>query len=431
VFDRPEPLRGVRVVELGTLVLGPAAASFLAEMGAEVIKVELPPSGDTMRYITPGQFWKEGSLGFQPVNHNKYHVGLDVHHTSGQAVFKQLVARSDVVIENLKAGAMEAKFGLGYRQLRQVNPALVYLANTGFGQWGPFSTGRASYDALAQAASGFAAISHFPGRPPLKTNTFIGDWTGACLSATAVLIAVLHRRRTGRGQFIDYAQSEGLIRLLDWTWAFLGLTGRDREAAGNQDVAMCPAAIFLSRDGSVAVAAPLDLEFRALCGAIGRPELADDLRFHDQDARLVEENLEALHEIIGGWVLTRTSVEVLQAGQECGFSAAPVVCSRDHYQDEHLRARGAVWRFEDPVYGDAVEYGPVPKMSTSPGRLRWTARPVGFDNDHIFGTLLGLSPTYIAQLEAAGTIRTWADRPGARPPADWKGEGMLARRTRG
>src|SRR5207248_2075550 len=116
---------------------------------------------------------------------------------------------------------------------------------------------------------GFAAISHFPGRPPLKTNTFIGDWTGACLSATAVLIALFHRSRTGRGQFIDYAQSEGLIRLLDWTWAYIGLTGRDRAATGNTDVAMCPAAIFSSRDDSVALAAPLDTEFRALCQAIG------------------------------------------------------------------------------------------------------------------------------------------------------------------
>src|SRR3982751_4959595 len=125
LFDKPEPLRGVRVVELGTLVLGPAAASFLAEMGAEVIKVELPPAGDTMRYITPGEFWKEGSLGFQPVNHNKLHVGLDVHQADGLTVFKRLVARADVVIENLKAGAMERKFGLGYRQLREINPALI------------------------------------------------------------------------------------------------------------------------------------------------------------------------------------------------------------------------------------------------------------------------------------------------------------------
>jgi crotonobetainyl-CoA:carnitine CoA-transferase CaiB-like acyl-CoA transferase len=253
----------------------------------------------------------------------------------------------------------------------------------------------------------------------------------ACLSATAVLIALLYRRRTGRGQFIDYAQSEGIIRLLDWTWVCIGLTGRDREAAGNQDVAMSPAAIFVSRDRSVAIAAPLDGEFRALCRAMGQPELAEDARFHDQDARPVEENLAALHETIGAWVLTQTSGEVVQAGRDWGFAAAPVVCSREHYQDEHLRARGAVWRFEDPVYGDAVEYGPVPKLSASPGRLRWTGRPVGFDNDHVFGSLLGLSPTQVSELEAAGTIRTWADRPGARPPAEWQGEGMLVRRKRG
>src|SRR5579859_5928070 len=327
LLDQPEPLRGVRVVELGTLVLGPAAASFLAEFGAEVVKVELPPAGDTMRYITPGEFWQEGSLGFLPVNHNKLHVGLDVHRVEGQTVFKQLVARADVVIENLKAGAMERKFGLGYRQLRDVNPSLVYLANTGFGQWGPFSSGRASYDALAQAVSGYAAISHFPGRPPLKTNTFIGDWTGACLSATAVLIALFHRRRTGCGQFIDFAQSEGLIRLLDWTWAYIGLTGRDRAPTGNLDVAMSPAAIFPSRNGPVAIAAPLDHEFRGLCQAMGQPELADDVRFEGQAARLVEENLAILHDIVRYWVQQQTSEEVVRLAQECGFAAAPLVCS--------------------------------------------------------------------------------------------------------
>jgi crotonobetainyl-CoA:carnitine CoA-transferase CaiB-like acyl-CoA transferase len=119
---------------------------------------------------------------------------------------------------------------------------------------------------------------------------------------------------------------------------------------------------------------------------------------------------------------------VERSGREYGFAAAPVVNARDQYEDAHWQARGAVWRFDDPVYGDAVEYGPVPKLSASPGRLRWTGRPVGFDNQHIFRGLLGLSPARVAELEAHGTIRTWADRPGARPPADWRGEGLIARR---
>ena len=185
IFDKPEALRGIRVLELTTLVLGPTTADFLGEFGAEVVKVELPPGGDTMRYVTPeATYWQNASLGFFPENHSKYHVGIDLHSDDGKSLFKQLAAKSDIMVENFRAGTLD-KWGIGYRQMREVNPRLIYVADSGFGQWGPFSQGRASYDAVAQTVSGTIGITGFPGRPPILCGIFIGDWFGGLMAATA------------------------------------------------------------------------------------------------------------------------------------------------------------------------------------------------------------------------------------------------------
>jgi crotonobetainyl-CoA:carnitine CoA-transferase CaiB-like acyl-CoA transferase len=416
IFDKPEALKGIRVLELTTLILGPSTADFLGEFGAEVIKVELPPGGDTMRYVTPrGAFWQNASLGFFPENHSKYHVGIDLHKEAGQALFRRLAARADVVVENFRAGTLD-RWGIGYRDLSAINPRLVYVANSGFGQWGPFSHGRASYDAVAQTVSGMIAITGFPGRPPITCGIFIGDWFGALLSATAALVALHHRGRTGEGQFIDYAQSEGLIRSLDWTWIYAGLTGRDRERVGNADRALGAADVVRCRDGFVAVAAVTDPEFRGLCAAMGAPALAEDPRYATLAARLEPAHGDAIRRQVADWAadLPRADVEAL--GEKHGFAAARVATAQDRYEDPHLRARAAVWDHEDPLYGEMVEQGPAPKLSATPGRIRWAARPVGWHNEHVFRTVLGLSPSEIQALEAERVVGRWAERVGAKPP---------------
>ena len=213
--------------------------------------------------------------------------------------------------------------------------------------------------------------------------------------------------------------------MLDWTWLWLGLTGQDPPAQGNRDVAIEPAAIFPSRDRLVAIAAPLDQEFRGLCQAMRQPDLSEDPRFATQDARLVEEHLDELLGIVGEWVALQTSEEVVAAGRTYGFAAAPVVSGRDHYEDEHLRAKGRRLELRRP---DLRSRGGVRASSEALGHARSAAldrRPVGFDNHHVFGSLLGLSPARLTELEAQGTLRTWGARPGAQPPADWQGEGTL------
>ncbi|HEV8672721.1 MAG TPA: CoA transferase [Methylomirabilota bacterium] len=389
------------------------------------MKVELPGTGDNMRYVIPdGRPWKNGNPAFFNINHGKYHVGLDLHVPEGQALLKRLVARADVLVENLVPGTL-AEWGLGYRELSAVNPGLVYVADTGFGQWGPFSVGRASYDGIAQVASGLAAISGFPGRPPLKIGVWIGDYFGAILAATAVLAALEYRERTGRGQYIDFAQSEGLIRAMDWTWLHRDRTGRDRERSGNRDQAIAPSDIVACRDGRLALAAGTDAEFRGLAAAMGRSELADDPRWKTIQSRLVPEANAELCREIAAWAAGRTRAEVEALAARHGFAAAPVLDAAAIHADPHFRHRRAVFPLDDAVYGPLADSGPAPKLSATPGRHKWTARPVGFHNDHVFTRLLGLSRDELRQLEAKKVIGRWADRPGAKPPDGWAGEGSV------
>ncbi len=425
VFAKPEALRGIRVLDLSIIVFGPATADYLGELGAEVIRVEMPGAGDVMRIVAPqGYYWKNVSPAFFAQNHSKYHVAIDLHKAEGQDLVRRLAAKSDILVENYRGGTLERKWGIGYRQLREINPRLIYVANTGFGQWGPFIN-RPSYDALAQAISGFTAISGFPGRPPLKMGVYIGDYFGACLSALGALAALHHRDRTGQGQFLEVGQCEALLRAMDWTWVYAGLTGRSRPQSGNRDPSAVPSGIYPCRDGFVAVVAASDAAFEGLCRAMGRGEMAADPRFASRAERAKEAHADDLDRHIGDWVRALTRAEVEAMARRHGFGAAAVATARDHAEDAHLRARSSVWEMEDQVYGVMREHGPAPKLSETPARYKWAAKPVGFHNEYVLGRLLGLTPDQIKSLEGKGVIGKWADRLGPKPPDGWKGEGTI------
>lgn len=193
--SHPSPLRGIRVLELCTVLPGPAGPGFLAAMGAEVIKCELPPMGDTCRNLVPyGSLFREQGLAFVHANANKYWVGLDLHKTEGQKVFQELAAKSDIIEENQRPGVMES-WNIGYRQIREINPAIIYISKTGFGQWGQYAEeNRPSNDGASQAFSGYAWLSSFPGRPPLKSRLYVCDNYGALMGELAVLAALHHRK---------------------------------------------------------------------------------------------------------------------------------------------------------------------------------------------------------------------------------------------
>jgi len=420
IKEKPEALKGVRVIELATRIYGPATADYLAEFGAEVIKVELPLIGDLMRYVTPqGFFWKNASPAFFPQNRNKYHIAVDVRKAYGKEIFKKLTENADVIIENLRAGTMD-EWGIGYNQLKKVNPKIIYAANSGFGQWGEYSKGRASYDATAQAVSGMSAITGFPESSPLKIGTWIGDFTGSLMSAISILTAIFYRKRSGEGQFIDLAQAEVLIRCLDWTWLYSTITGKNRERKGNVDAAISPSAIFRCRDGFAAISAKNDEEFSSLLKALNLENLRDDECYRTIENRLNADSASELVKIISNRMKEKSVDDVEKLASQFGFSAGKVTNSRDHYNDEHLKERGTVWEVQDDLYGNVVEYGPVPKLSASPGRLKWCAKPVGWHNEEILKGVLGYSDEDIKKFEELKVIGKWDNRQGAMPPKDKK-----------
>lgn len=422
LFDKPEPLEGVRVLEVCYVVLGPACCDYLAEFGAEVIKFE-GQRGDQMRFVTPyAYFWKNMSPGLEIQNHNKYWVGMHLGNPKAKELFLDLVKKSDVVVDNLTPGRMAA-WGLSYPELSKINPRIIQLHVSGYGSWGPW-TGRTSYDAVAQSMGGLSWITGFADRGPIKSGVWIADWITALMCAIAIVNALNYRERTGRGQFIDYMQVENVIRFLDWTWLYTYLTGNDRPRSGNRDLAICPSDLFDCEDGWVALAAFTEEEFKGLCTAMNRMDLFE--KFADPVVRLREENAATILKAIDEWTRTKKVAEVEALGQEYGFAAAHVITAKDAYHSPHFLKRQTIQEFEDAVYGTIREECYPPRMSETPSRLKWACRPLGFDNRFVLKTMLGLSDTEIKKLQEEGVIFQWnPDIPSHCPPPDWDGKSGL------
>jgi crotonobetainyl-CoA:carnitine CoA-transferase CaiB-like acyl-CoA transferase len=419
LFGKPEPLKGVRVLEVCSVVLGPAACDYLAEFGAEVIKFE-GRKGDQMRYVTPyAYFWKGMSPGLEIENHNKYWMGMHVGNPRAKEVFLELVKKSDVVVDNLTPGRM-AKWGLDYRNLKEVNPGIIHLHVSGYGSWGPW-TGRTSYDAVAQSMGALAPITGFEDRGPIKSGVWIADWITGLMCANAVLSALNYRERTGEGQFIDYLQVENIIRWLDWTWLYSFRTGEDRARSGNRDLAICPSDLFECLDGQVALAAFSEEEYRGLCRAMERMDLFE--KYPDPLARLQDENARELLDRIAAWARGKRVEEVEALADRHGFAASGIMDAGEAYRSEHFRERGAIQEYEDPLYGTMAQQCYPPVMSETPGRLKWSCRPLGFDNRYVLKNILGLPDEEAKRLEDEGVIFRWnPDIPSQCPPPGWDGK---------
>ena len=231
----PLPLKGIRILEICTLILGPSGPNFAAAMGAEVIKCEVPLTGDTCRNMTPfGYLFKGYGPVFVHNNTNKYWIGLDLHKTEGQKVFLELAAKSDIIQENMRPGVMEG-WNIGYRQVKEINPKIIYISKNGFGQWGQYADeNRPSNDGASQALSGYAWLSSFPGQPPLKSRIYPCDDYGGLMGEVAVLAALHYRERTGKGQYIELSQSENIMRAMSWVWPYQQILGKAAMPSGNQ-----------------------------------------------------------------------------------------------------------------------------------------------------------------------------------------------------
>ena len=425
--SRSAPLQGIRVLEVCTLLLGPTGPGLLARMGAQVIKCEMPPLGDTLRNMAPfGHFFREQSTSLIRPNPNKYWLGLDLHKPEGQKVFHELAARADIIEENQRPGVME-RWNVGYRQIKEINPRIIYVSKTGFGQWGQYAReNRPSNDGAAQGMSGYAWMSRFLGRGPLKNKLYICDSYGALIAEAAVLAALHYRERTGRGQYIELSQSEAIMRTMSWIWPYQQITGRTGMPAGNRDVSLCPADTFRGADDTfVAIAAPAPNEFKGLCLAMGRPDLADDPRFKDHLTRLQEENAVEILGIIAAWVRTKAAKDVEALAEKHGFAASRVCTIKDVVEDKHSRERGFMTEVDDALLGEFLDYEFPVMMSGTPPRVKWSIRPVGFDNEYVMKHYLGKSENELQQLYECGALGKWADVRGRRPPSDWDGKAGL------
>ncbi|BAT71207.1 formyl-CoA transferase [Thermosulfidibacter takaii ABI70S6] len=418
LFEKPEVLKGVRILDVTAVVLGPAAVDYLAEFGAEVIKFE-PAHGDQMRFVTPfAYFWKNMSPGLWEQQHNRYWVGMHLGHPKAKELFLKFVEKADVVVDNLTPGRL-AQWGVDYSVLREINPKIIQLHVSGFGSWGPW-TGRTSYDAIAQSMGGLAYITGFEDRGPIKSGVWIADWINGLMCAVAIVAALNYREKTGEGQFIDMQQVENVIRMLDWTWLYVYLTGKNRPRAGNRDLAICPSDLFDCADGWVAITAFTDEEFKGLCKAMNRMDLYE--KYKDPLERLKDEDARALLKEIAEWAKDKSSECIIKLADEYGFAATRVLEVDDVYHGEHFNERKAIQEYEDEVYGFFKEQAYPPRMSQTPSRVKWGARPVGFDNEYVFVNILGLPLEEVRKLEEEGVIFKWnPEIPSTCPPPDWDG----------
>ncbi len=341
-------------------------------------------------------------------------------------LFLELVKKSDVVVDNLTPGKL-AQWGLSYRELKDVNSKIIQLHVSGYGSWGPW-TGRTSYDAVAQSMGGLSSITGFEERGPSKSGVWIADWVTGLMCATSIVAALNHRAKTGEGQFIDYMQVENVIRFLDWTWLYSFKTGENRKRAGNRDLAICPSDLFECSDGWIALAAFEEKEFKALCSAMKQAGLYR--KYADPTKRLKDENAKEILDRIARWTKMKRVKQVEELGNKHGFAASPVVAAKDAYESAHLRERGAIQEYDDALYGQFAQPCYPPRMSETPSRLKWSSRPLGFDNAYVLTQVLGLAPEEVKKLEEDKIVFNWNPQIASHcPPPDWNGASGLRHRA--
>ncbi|MBI4562410.1 MAG: CoA transferase [Candidatus Rokubacteria bacterium] len=414
-FAKDEALADLLVVDCSRASMaGLVASSFLAELGAEVIRIE-PPGGDPARYFTPfGLLHQDTGLGYLVEGRNKFHVTLSLESEEGREILGTLARRADVLIETFLPGQMDA-WGLGYRQLSIANSRLIYCALYTYGQFGPRAAcGQPNADMADQALSGVTFITGFPpGTDPGAVPTRQGNWHGWTLGglwgAFGILVAVHARSITGAGQFVDVSPAEALMRSADISAAWWDLDGILRSRMGNYDTAIFPYTYVRCKDGYLLLAAVMEPAWQALCRLMARTDLAE--QYPTIPSRRPLEVQRALHKEVEARTATLTFEEIaerFEAGNrslEGGVMVAGrVVDLRQVIQNEHYRARGALAVFSDPTYGDLLIQLPFQKLSASPPRLKWACRRPGQDNAHIYAEYLGYGREALARLRARGTI---------------------------
>ena len=393
-------LQDIRILDLTRVIAGPFATTLLADLGAQVIKVELPGRGDDGRYGFPTV--KDVPVAFLALNRNKKGITLDVRKPEGGELLRRLVTKVDILVENFAAGTMD-RWGYGYEALSALNPRLIYASLSGFGQTGPYAD-RTSYDIIAQAMSGLMSMTGFPDGPPTRGGGSLGDFIGGTFLAVAILGAVHQRERTGEGQMVDVSNMDALFSMLDNWPTIYSLTGKLPQRGGNRHPFVAPYDCFHAKDGDVVIGIGNSALFRALMTAIGKEELGRDPRFKSPPARL--ERHDEVNRIVGDWVKDHTVDEVLRClGPEgANVPCAPVMTVDRLVKDPHVRARQMLVDLPHQTLGTVPVTGVPFKLSKSDSTIGRLGPDLGEHNREIYGDLLGLSESEIDGLRAASVI---------------------------
>ena len=396
---RDGPLAGLRVIELGTLLAGPFCGQLLGDFGAEVIKVEPPGQGDPMRVW--GREKAHGkSLWWPVVARNKKAVTLDLRQAEGQELLKALVAKSDFVIENFRPGTME-KWGLGWPELSAVNPRLILIRVSGFGQTGPYSR-QAGFGAIGEAMGGLRYVVGDPSTPPSRMGISIGDSLAATFACVGALSALHYRHVTGRGQVVDSAIYEAVLNMMESLVTEYDKAGFIRERTGAILPNVAPSNVYRTRDGLVLIAANQDTVFARLAQAMGQPGLATDPRYASHGSRGA--NQQELDALVERWTQTLSTSEALAAMHEHGVPAGLIYRAPEMLEDPHFAAREAIVTVPHPDFGELRMQNVAPKLSETPGAVRAPSPELGQHNDEVYLDLLQLDRARYDELRGRKVI---------------------------
>lgn len=397
------PLSGIRVLDIGTLIAGPFAATMLGDFGAEIIKVEQPGPGDALRgTASDGSAPRSGNWLVEA--RNKKSITLNLRVAAGQNILRELIAQADVLIENFTPGTLE-RWGLGWDAVHELNPRLIMVRVSGYGQSGPYSK-RAGYDRIALGFSGYMYPTGFPDRFPVRPAFPTADYNTGTFAALSTMFALYHRdaqKDGGEGQMIDLALYEPTFRITADMMPNFFRTGANRERIGNRNPTFAPAGTFETRDGRyVQIAAGGDRVWRRLTEVMGMAELADDPRYAVSSERI--QRADELEELLGKWVAEHDfkDIEPLLVNANVPFGG--IYTAADIADDPHYAARENITQVEDAHLGTLPMPGVIPKLSATPGRINSAGPPIGQHNDEIYRGLLGKSDDELAALKEQKVI---------------------------
>ena len=397
--QKPKPLEGIKVVDAATLFAGPLMATILGDFGAEVIKIEHPTKGDPVR--THGDSKDGIGLWWKMISRNKRAVTLNLGHEAGQELLCELVKSADVLIENFRPGTLE-RWNIGWDRLSAINPKLILVRTTGFGQFGPYAN-RPGFGTLAEAMSGFASITGQPDGPPTLPPFGLADGIAGLAGANAVMFALYHRDvRGGKGQFIDLALIEPILTILGAQPTIYDQLGKITKRSGNRSMNNAPRNTYITKDGRwVAISTSAQAIAERVMQMVGHPEVIEEPWFKSGAERA--KHAVELDEMVGGWIGERPFDDVVSAFEEAQAAVAPIYDIADIMKDPQFQALDSITTIPDPDFGSIKMQNVMFRMSETPGEIRWPGRHRGEDNAAVYGEI-GISESRLAELRDLGAV---------------------------